>query len=675
METDLRKSEERYRTLYQSAEDAFLTIQYTPGEEPLIIDCNTRAVEMFTIEQDKLIGKTLSELLPAAQPDGSASHEKIDAMVQSVINGESMTFELELSDRDDASFPAEISLKRIDIMGRTYIQTVIQNITQRKCMEDLLRESGEYARSFIDSSQDCVCNLTVEGKIMSMNPAGYALLGFDDSDEMAGISCTDYVTENREEVEHAIKRAANGENASVPYKTVSKKGREVWWDAKLTPLRDLDGRIKSIMKVSRDITSYKKLENSLLNNQSLLIKDHEELSALFKLVEKIKKEWENTMDCMGDMIIIADDNGKISRYNKTLLKFVNRPGEEVIGRDWEDLIYEMDLEAVSFLAGSIELMQKSTDRWFTLNSYPFKENSIKLSGAVITIHEITEAKKITGKLERAYSDLKASQSAILQREKMASIGQLAAGVAHEINNPMGFITSNIGTLRKYLKKLTEFMNEQTEACTSLQQDDLMDRLREKRNKLKVDYILDDLDALIEESLDGAERVKRIVQNLKTFSRVDDAEYKKADINECIESTLQIVWNELKYKATVQKDYQLLPPVTCYPQQLNQVFMNLLVNAAHAIEKQGNIRIRTWNGNGFINISIADTGCGIPEDNIDKIFEPFFTTKEVGKGTGLGLSISYEIIKKHKGEINIKSKIGEGTEFTIRIPLLEDISDE
>lgn len=273
-------------------------------------------------------------------------------------------------------------------------------------------------------------------------------------------------------------------------------------------------------------------------------------------------------------------------------------------------------------------------------------------------------------LEGAYSELKNTQAQILQREKMASIGQVAAGVAHEINNPTGFIMSNLGTLRKYAERLSAFIEVQTRTIESLNAGDCPDELKETKKKLKLDYILADLEMLIKESLDGAERIKQIVQNLKSFSRVDEAEFKYSDINECIESTLNIVWNELKYKATIKKDYGDLPKIKCYPQQLNQVFMNLLVNSAHAIEKQGEIVIKTWNGDGALHISISDTGSGIPEDKIKKIFEPFFTTKPVGKGTGLGLSITYDIIKKHNGEITVSSEEGKGTEFTIKLPLEE-----
>ena len=272
-------------------------------------------------------------------------------------------------------------------------------------------------------------------------------------------------------------------------------------------------------------------------------------------------------------------------------------------------------------------------------------------------------------LEKAYKELKATQAKILQQEKMASIGQLAAGVAHEINNPMAFISSNLGTLDKYVHRLTEFIQTQWEVIESLHATDAIEELNRKQKELKLDYIIEDIKGLITESLDGSERVQKIVQGLRSFARVDEAEYKYANMNECIESTLNIVWNELKYKATLKKDYGNIPLTKCYPQQMNQVFMNLLINAGHAIEKQGEITVKTRDEDGSIVIAISDTGRGIAKEHLNKIFEPFFTTKEVGKGTGLGLSITYEIVQRHNGEITVESEVGKGTTFTVRIPIV------
>lgn len=270
-------------------------------------------------------------------------------------------------------------------------------------------------------------------------------------------------------------------------------------------------------------------------------------------------------------------------------------------------------------------------------------------------------------LALAHDTLKQSQAQILQQEKMASVGQLAAGVAHEINNPMGFISSNLSSLAKYLERLTGFIRALEEKLPQAPPDEELAALRKK---LKIDYIMEDAMHLVTESLDGADRVKKIVQGLKNFSRVDQAEQLAADINECLDSTLNIIWNELKYKCEVKKEYGDLPPTVCFPQQLNQMFMNLLVNAAQSIETKGELRIKTWSEHGFIHTRISDTGCGIPPDKIKHIFEPFYTSKEVGKGTGLGLSIVYDIVvKNHKGDIQVESEVGKGTTFTVKIPVV------
>ncbi|MBU0730954.1 MAG: response regulator [Proteobacteria bacterium] len=272
------------------------------------------------------------------------------------------------------------------------------------------------------------------------------------------------------------------------------------------------------------------------------------------------------------------------------------------------------------------------------------------------------------RLKKMEFELKEAQRHLYHSEKLASLGQLAAGVAHEINNPIGFVMSNLGTLGKYFHKITEFLEAQSAIISDSPS---AEEIKQLRKKLKLDFILKDIDDLVNESLEGTNRIKEIVQNLKNFSRVDEAETQKKDINECIENTLQVIWNELKYKTEVKKDFSELPQTICHPSQLNQVFMNILVNAAQAIEVKGEISIRTSHEDGWIKVVIADNGSGIPEEKLDRIFDPFFTTKKVGEGTGLGLSISHDIIQKHHGEISVTSNVGEGTAFTIKIPVVDE----
>ncbi len=277
-------------------------------------------------------------------------------------------------------------------------------------------------------------------------------------------------------------------------------------------------------------------------------------------------------------------------------------------------------------------------------------------------------------LKKANREIKEAQAQLLQQEKMASIGQLAAGVAHEINNPIGFIHSNLSVLEDYITDLMQFFEKYKELKAAIANGDkagvaaFLRELIRIEKKIDLNFILNDFEKIVRESMDGAERVKVIVQDLKDFSHIDQAEVKYFNVNEGIESTLNIVWNEIKYKAKVIKEYGQIPEIRCFPMQLNQVFMNLLVNAAQAIDKDGIIRIKTFATDTHVVVEISDNGCGIPEEIRSKIFDPFFTTKEVGKGTGLGLSTAYNIIKKHNGEIEVDSEVGKGTRFTIRLPL-------
>lgn len=410
-------------------------------------------------------------------------------------------------------------------------------------------------------------------------------------------------------------------------------------------------------------------------NEEALKKRYEDLLRLFRQVETAKQEWEKSMDCVADIVILVDKDRNIKRCNKALVELTKKTYSGLLGRNWIETLLSHGIKAPAWYGKGVEALHGPTNRWFVLDTYPAAD--LKIADAVVAVlHDTTALRLLTQKLTEtnkelahAYEELKATQSRILQQEKMASIGQLAAGVAHEINSPVGFVTSNLGTLRKYMGRIAEFLAVQTEIVLGCASSEAAGGLMEKRKRLKIDFIMSDAEKLISESLDGAERVKTIVQNLKSFSRVDQAEVKAADINECIEISLNIVWNELKYKAHVKKEYGALPITKCIPQQLNQVFMNLLLNAGQALEKEGEITIQTWATDGSIFVSISDTGCGIPEENLNRIFEPLFTTKPVGKGTGLGLSITYDIIKKHKGDIFVSSRPGKGTTFTIRLPVV------
>ena len=278
--------------------------------------------------------------------------------------------------------------------------------------------------------------------------------------------------------------------------------------------------------------------------------------------------------------------------------------------------------------------------------------------------------KRTEALQTEIAERKVMQAQLIQQEKLASIGQLMAGIAHEINNPVGYVRSNLESLRKYSDRIIKYINYLQPLAERFLPDNVAGEMNEHRKSGKVDMVINDYRNLIDETIEGVERVKKIVLDLKTFSRKDAEERETVDINRSLESVLSIVWNEIKYVADLQRDFSPIPPVNGYPQKLGQVFLNLLVNASHAISEHGTITVRTWLEEGMVCVSISDTGCGIPPDVLPHIFEPFYTTKKAGNGTGLGLSICENIVRTHDGYIEVDSEIGKGATFTVRLPARE-----
>ena len=275
--------------------------------------------------------------------------------------------------------------------------------------------------------------------------------------------------------------------------------------------------------------------------------------------------------------------------------------------------------------------------------------------------EKDEQRKLIRKLEE-------SDNQLLQSEKLASIGQLAAGVAHEINNPIGFVNSNLGTLKNYANDLLRLIGAYEAVEPLLPASPPKEQLEAVRKQIDLAYLREDIVSLIAESIDGTTRVRQIVQDLRDFSRTGQIDWAFTDLHAGLESTINLVWNELKFKADVVREYGDLPLVECIPSQINQVFMNLLVNAAHAIPQHGTITLRSGREGEQVWMSVTDTGIGIPAEQLSKIFDPFFTTKPIGQGTGLGLSVSYGIINKHGGYIRVHSQPGQGTIMTISLPI-------
>lgn len=341
---------------------------------------------------------------------------------------------------------------------------------------------------------------------------------------------------------------------------------------------------------------------------------------------------------------------------------------------WEQRPWLFRLPHNRPVTGGVECMQQDT------RLVPIKDAQGTVVVVLVCVFDVTDAAMLQRRLvetvqaleierheqKQLIARLAEAQEQLVQSEKLAAIGQLAAGVAHEINNPVGFVMSNFGSLERYMESAFALVETFDRHAASLPVEVQAEIARMKAD-MDYDFVTEDARSLVAESRDGLERVKRIVSDLRDFSRVGETDWQCAHVHACLDSTLNVVMNEIKYKAQVVRDYGDLPDIECMPFQLNQVFLNLLVNAAHAIQSRGTITLRTRVDGSDVCIDISDTGEGMPPDVIKRIFNPFFTTKPVGKGTGLGLSVTHSIVARHHGSIRVDSSPGQGTTFTIRLP--------
>ncbi len=304
---------------------------------------------------------------------------------------------------------------------------------------------------------------------------------------------------------------------------------------------------------------------------------------------------------------------------------------------------------------------------------PFDPSELLMKIKVYT--KLINAEKHIEQMNQSLQEqVKLKNEQLMQSEKMASIGQLASGVAHEINNPMCFITTNLEVLDECMKDILKIREEYLGVINKIKDDTIKNELLSAFKEIDEDNdyetIVKDTVDIISDSLEGAERVRVIVNDLKSFSRMDDTK-EPVCLNTVLKKSINVVWNQIKNKCKLVQDYQDIPTIMGRQSQLYQVFINLLVNAGHAIKNTGTITIKTYQEINHVYVVISDTGIGIPKEQLDKIFDPFYTTKPVGIGTGLGLSISYAIIEKHQGTIEVTSTINVGTTFKIQLPLTTD----
>ena len=401
-------------------------------------------------------------------------------------------------------------------------------------------------------------------------------------------------------------------------------------------------------------------EDCQLDSQWIASRD--KLKEGMVIIENVTSDSE-VMGSMGlSQVIISPFHGENKNLNGILLGGISESKKGY----YEEISEELIPSFMVFTQQMNSLLQNfEAKRYLNEKVQRRTAEVVKQKKEIEVKNDVLENQK--EELQSMLESLKLTQSQLVQSEKMASLGQLVAGIAHEINNPVTFISAGVESLGTNLEEVRQVLD----IYHRITPENAKKKLKEiQAVKDRIDYkqAIREINGLIESIKNGTERTTQIVNGLRTFSRLDEDVLKVADINEGLDSTLILLRNKYKNRIEIVKEFGDIPLIECYPGQLNQVFMNILSNAIDAIEDTGIITISTEESGGNTTISIRDTGKGIPEAIRTKIFDPFYTTKEVGSGTGLGLSISHGIIKKHKGNIRVISQVGEGSEFIITLPV-------
>jgi PAS domain S-box-containing protein len=559
----------------------------------------------------------------------------------------------------------------------------VRRLAYTRQTQEAMRESEEKHRILFESSRDAIMILATDSfKFTHANPMTLKMFGAADEREFLSLGPSDVSPQRQpdgvpsvEKAKQMVETAMRTGSHFFEWTHRRLSGEEFPATVMLAKM-ELAGQIL-VQATVRDITLQKEAERSARASET---------------------RFSTVFDASPAAIAITrlSDNRFVD-VNPAWRDMTGRTREEAIGRTPADLNLWAnpeqrtrlidDLREHGTAKGDVQIRSQSGEIRDALMSAELVELAGE-SYMLTTAQDISDRKlaeeviaEANRNLEKANRDLKDMQSQVVQSEKLASIGQLAAGVAHEMNTPVGFVASNFQTLQKYMAKLLDLLHlyealgEAVEDGQKERRLEILGQIKQARKDLKIEFVLDDIGTLFEESEDGLTRVTTVIKNLKDFSRIDQAvAFAEYDLNQGVEATLNVARNEIKYDVDVKTDLLPLPEIECNSGQINQVILNILLNAVQAIKVQkrtdrGTLTIRTYATPTEVICEISDDGPGIPPEIRHKIFDPFFTTKPVGQGTGLGLSVSHDIIvTKHHGQILVDSTVGKGTTFTIKLPL-------
>jgi PAS domain S-box-containing protein len=627
-------------------------------------------------------------------------------------DAEPPAMELSLRHAQGADRPVEINARRVLLDGQATVIVTCQDLSDIQHVQSSMLNLSQVLQQIIDGGPMATFVIDAECRVTHWNRACQLLTGIA-AWEMLGRSDTwrAFYPAEQPLLADLIAGGAASERLLAIYgdglrasdrvpgafegeSFVPKLGAAgCWLYFNAAPLNDASGAIVGAVQTMQDVSARHRADEELLRHQNQLEGLVAERSAeLRSTVEQLAAFMENSPVGVVHMV-----GGVVKHHNRVIAELFGGAEQTLVGRRGADFFAQREdysqlmREAVPRLAQGLSLhrevwMRQADGRplWVQIIAYAANVQDPAagtwwLAQDRTAFHEAqVELLSNFNRIRESNQKLEDAQHQLLQQDKMASIGVLAAGVAHEINNPIGFVGSNLHALGRYVHDLMRLIDGYQAAEAQGLDATTRQVLAQLREEVEIDYLREDLPQLLSESQEGLTRVKRIVQDLKDFSRVDQDDWQDADLNSGLESTLNVVMHEVKYKATIERRLGALPRVHCLAAQLNQVFLNLIVNASQAISGNGVITLSSGHEpgeqgeqgerGGWVWAEVADTGSGMSEAVVKRIFEPFYTTKAVGAGTGLGLSLSFSIVQRHGGVIRVRSTPGQGSAFRVWVPV-------
>jgi two-component system NtrC family sensor kinase len=639
-----------------------------------ILYVNAPGARHWGRERDDILGMTWQELgFPVA------TAEAMRRQFESVFDtGRSHVGEVDLTVQGVAGTWETLLTPIQGEKGKVEVVVVaFRDISESKKAEQALRESEEKYRLIAENSTDMISRHDPNGKYLYISPACRTITGYE-PEELLGRSPYAFIhPQDLLEIStthSAILRSAD--TSTVAFRALRKDGRMIWLETTARTVRDPNtGEVVEIQCASRDVTARKEAEEALRESQ-------EELQAI--------------LDNSTAVIYIKDAEGRYVLVNRWYETLFNLSREWIIGKTDDEVV--PDGLGKALRANDLEVLRNGKPIAFEevvphddgLHTYISIKFPLRTStggpwgiGGIST--DITDRKRAEEQLLRqnellmeavsserqAHDALKRAESQLVHAEKLSALGQLVAGVAHEVNNPLAFVTSDVSVLRREVGHLRDLLGLYLEASDTLSEHcpDLLAKIRERADRIDLPFTLENLDGLLTRSSEGLRRIRQIIKDLRDFARLDEGDLKEVNLNEGVTCTVNIIRGRARTKGVdLTTDLTALPHVTCYPGEVNQVVLNLLSNAIDATDPGGRVTVQTRSAKEGVEIHIIDSGKGIEPAIRHKIFDPFFTTKPVGEGTGLGLSISYGIVRSHGGTIDVESEPGHGSAFIIRLPL-------